>query len=64
MALTPVWLAFPCERFVLGAVPQLVLLDKIDPKNKRLVKVWNDITFVLDKLFINSEVKLVVTSYW
>ncbi len=64
MALAPVRLAFPCKRFVFGAIPQLVLLDKIDPQNERIVKVRNDKTFMLDKLFINFEVKLVVTSYW
>jgi hypothetical protein len=64
MALTPVGLAFPCEQFVFRAVPQLVLLDKVDPQNKRLVKVRNDVAFVFDKLFINFEVKFVVTSNW
>ncbi len=61
MALTPVGLAFPCERFVFGATPQLVLLDKVDPQNERLVKVRNDVTLVFDKLFINFEVKFIIT---
>jgi hypothetical protein len=63
MALAPVRLAFPRKRFVFGAVPEL-MLDKIDTQNERLIKVRDDVTFVLDKLFVNPEVKLIVTSYW
>ncbi len=64
MVLAPVGLAFPFKRFVFGAIPQLVLLDKVDPQNKWLVKVRNDATLVLDKLFINFKVKFVITSNW
>ncbi len=33
----PVRLPFPCEGPVLGAIPQLVLLDEVDTQNKWLI---------------------------
>ncbi len=59
MALAPVGLALPSKRFVLWAVPQLVLLNKVNAQDKWLIQVGNDIEFVLDKLFVNFEAEFV-----
>ena len=63
MALAPVGLAFPSERFVFGAVPQLMLLYKVDAQDKRLVEFRNNVKVVFDKLFVNSEADFVQASH-
>ncbi len=59
MALVPVGLAFPSERFVFRAVPQLMLLYKVNAQDKRLVEVRNNLKVMLDELFVNSEADFV-----
>jgi hypothetical protein len=63
MPLAPVGLALPSERFVLGAVPQLMLLYKVNAQDKWLVEIRDKVKVVLDKLFVNFEVNFVQASH-
>jgi hypothetical protein len=64
VALAPIWLAFPCKGLIFGAIPQLVLLYKIDSQDKWLIQIWNDIAFVLNKFRIDAEIEFVETLNW
>jgi hypothetical protein len=60
MAHAPVGLAAPGKGTVLGAVPQLVLLDKVFTQDVRLTEVRDGIQLGFEKLGPNPDLEL----YW
>jgi hypothetical protein len=43
MALAPVGLHLPHEGLILGALPQLVLLDEVNAQNEWFIQILDDI---------------------
>ncbi len=64
VALVLIGLAFPCKRTTFGAIPQLMLLDKVNAQYKRLVQLGYDIKFVLYELFVYSKAELIQALHW
>ncbi len=64
MPLALVGLPLPCKGPVLGAIPQLVLLDKVNPKNEWFIQVWDDIELVFQKFGADPNSELLPASYW
>jgi hypothetical protein len=46
------------------AVPQLVLLNKVDTQYEWLIQIGYDVKFMLYELFVYSEAELVQTLHW